>query len=267
MVLADGKFALGSVWKHQLGNTPTPLKDASVSVGPFKSKTDETGKFSIPNFGARSIELTVEGQGYRASTQSVSIRDNGFMNKPVILYAEGSVAGDIVPINEVDQSAAIDPRKPFERSFYVYNSALSERVRFHHDPEALKNIANWSEVSDVMSYISGSAKQILYVQFASADLSIQSEVIAYSFFLDPLSLSRFYANDGSGRIFTRHVLLTTDVPPTAESMRIPQNPVTIAGSPWEKAAPNTEMVLESVVDLTTGTKPMASMIFIFSLQM
>ena len=172
------------------------------------------------------------------------------------MYAEGFLSGDIVPINEYEQASELDSRKPFKRSFYVYSSDGASRVRFHHDKELLKSgKVEWRELRDIMSYnFTGSSRQLLYVQFANSDLSRQSEITFYSFYLDALSLSDgFYVNDGSGRIFTRHVELTIDVPPTAESMRISQSAAGITAAPWERASTKSPFVLRSNLDLTTGT--------------
>ena len=257
MTLTKKKYALGSVWKHQNGNSPVPFAGAKVSFGPFEAETDDIGKFSIPSLGSGKVALSVNGEGHIARNEFVDVKDNGFLNKPVIMYAEGFLSGDIVPINEYEQASELDSRKPFKRSFYVYSSDGASRVRFHHDKELLKSgKVEWRELRDIMSYnFTGASRQLLYVQFANSDLSRQSEITFYSFYLDALSLSDgFYVNDGSGRIFTRHVELTIDVPPTAESMRISQSAAGITAAPWERASTKSPFVqLRSNLDLTTGT--------------
>ena len=238
------------------GNSPVPFEGAKVRLGPFEAKTDEIGKFSLPSLNDGMMSLYVVGDGHRALNEEIRIRDNGFLSKPVIMYAEGFLSGDIVPINEVDQVAGIDTRKPFERAFNVYSSDGATRIRYHHDKKALSDgRAQWQEIRDVMSYnFTGSARQILHVQFANSDLSRKSEMTFYSFFLDPLGMSQgFFANDGSGRIFTRDVELTIDVPPTADKMRIAQSAAELQVAAWEAANEKSRFVLRSNLDLTTGT--------------
>ena len=106
--LTKKKYALGSVWKHQNGNSPVPFAGAKVSFGPFEAETDDIGKFSLPSLGSGKVALSVNGEGHISRNEFVEVKDNGFLNKPVIMYAEGFLSGDIVPINEYEQASELD---------------------------------------------------------------------------------------------------------------------------------------------------------------
>lgn len=258
IVISQAATISGIVWSQRSEGQTAPEAGVTVRVGPLTAFTDSAGKFTLRGVPAGTVGMMMQLGGFASQTVPVSVQagQTKFLEQPVIMYPEDAVAGDIVPLSVAEVSASYDSRLPYLHSFHVYSSSNSAKIRFSHIKAELESDSlPWQPARDIMQYnFPDAGAQMLFVQFASEDLRLRSEISRFQMNLDPFALSAgLLIENGAPRIFNRTARISIDVPPTATRMRLAQDPIALQSSPWEMAQAETLFNFTSILDRSTNT--------------
>lgn len=212
-------------------NSTKGLAGATVSFAHLQVPTDANGKFNLTNapVGKFTLEVTYSGLSTFKSEVTVEEGLDTDMQNSIVLFPAGVVDGAVSLQGSYQQKGKFVEGHPYRRSFTIACSSDAEFVRFDADPAALiadpatgSARAPWLKAQGSFDFdFLSNGDKTLYFQFSNHDHSIVSPMHSLVVPLDMFSSSTgFIINDGSGRVYSRRVTLSIDVPPVARLMRI-----------------------------------------------
>ena len=155
ITVSNSSTVAGTVWSQAGAAEATPIAGVTIKAGPSIAYTDASGKFTLIGVPAGSLRISASLGGFATQSVGVSTQtgQTKFLDQPIVLYPENSVAGDIVPLSRAEIAGSYDSRLPYLHSFHVYNSSNSSKVRYSHIEAELQNdLIPWQPVKDVMQY-------------------------------------------------------------------------------------------------------------------
>lgn len=246
-----------SQYMSSQGSIPSKaLSGAVVTLGHLSTVTAADGKFEIKNAPAGMFTLKATAAGLSVFSFEIVVEEGKetILKNGVTLYPPGVVDGSLSLQSGYSLADLIAQGHPYRRTFLVSNSVDAEFVRMATDRSALTTQPDslaqfpWMAVQGAIDFdFESNGDRTMYFQFSDKTHAITSMIHSMVVPLDLFVSTGFVIDTGSGRVSSRYVTLTIDVPPIARFMRISRGEADLQQAEWRAVQPVTDFPILPVV--------------------
>lgn len=274
VLTAPGNIS-GQALRVDLGQLIGPAANSPIAVGATPGMVGTDGSFSITRVPSGRVPFTINSPGAQTYYEEIQIPSGQTLtiSDPKIIFAGVGPQGVLVEKSTRTLADLVQSGHPTAKHFRIHAEQETRFVRFHHNPDVLKDLekqemaarlpqlnlqtasqptpkppidqtsianeAPWFPVTSGVDYdFPKNGGNVLYYQFSDFTKSNLSKIHQVGVDVDVFADSNGFSAANNPPFSSSRMMLNVDVPVAAVQMRYGEDPATLATLPWNPIGPN-----------------------------